>query len=108
MAYFTSLGITRMCEQETVSIYRSIAGALPTEVASGINTSHIMPFDEVNFNTEVDYDNFKTFEIKQIFTLYSGVVPGDEVHINSGIYDVRVVNRWLTPDYYHLIVEETR
>ena len=108
MTYINSLGITRMCEQETISVYRSSAGALPTEIASCISTSHVMPFYEINLSTEVEYENFKTFEIKQLFTLYSGILPGDEVHVDSNIYDVRVVNKWQTPDYYHLVVEETK
>lgn len=108
MTYVTSLGITRMCEQESVDVYRSLTGGLPTIVASGRDMSHVMPIEQGSFDTEIDYANFKTFEIKQVFTLYSGVLPGDELHIGSDIWDVRVVNKWETPDFYHLIVEETR
>lgn len=107
MTYINSFGITRMCQQETVNVYRSIAGALPTQVASGISISHIMPL-EGTIGIDVDYENFKTFEIKQAFTLYSGILMGDEIHIGSGIWDVRVVENWQTPDYWHLIVEEVK
>lgn len=107
MTYVTTLGITRMCTQETADVYRSIAGELPTAVASGISISHIMPLENT-IEIEEDYINFKPFQIKQFFTLYSGILPGDEVHLNSDIWEVRVVNPWYTPDYYHCIVEETK
>lgn len=97
----------RMCEQESANVYRSSAGALPTVVYSGISISHIMPL-EGTIDIDVDYDNYKTFEIKQAFTLFSGVLSGDELHIGSDIWDVRVVENWQTPDYWHLIVEEVK
>lgn len=108
MTYVTTLGITRMTQQETVDVYRSSAGGLPVAVASGIYISHVMPI-EGTLEGEIDYDNFKTFEIKQFFTTYSGIRFGDEVHMDDNtIYDVRVVEKWETPTYYHVIVEELR
>lgn len=107
MTYITSLGITNMTNQQSVGQYRSIAGALPTLVSSGIHTSYIMPL-EGNLNIDVNYENFRSFEIKQAFTLYSGFLAGDEIHISSGIWDVRVVENWYLPDFYHLILEEVK
>lgn len=108
MTYINSLGFTRMTQQETVDVYRSIAGELPTAVASGIYISHVMPIENT-LETEIDYENFKTFEIKQFFTTYSGLRFGDEIHMDDNtIYDIRVVEKWETPTYYHCIVEELR
>lgn len=106
MTYITSIGIDRMLTEESVTVYRSIAGALPTFVASG-SFSHIYPLDGT-LGIDIDYDNYRAFQMKQTYTTYSGLLLGDELHIGNDIWDVRVINNYQDPDYYQVIVEEAK